>query len=619
MTSAGRSASPEILSGPVDVCLDRPVLSLDRPFTYELAGELQAGVGSLVQVPFHGRGVRAWILGPAIDRPPRILPIKKVVSSVRFFDGSMLELLRWVSERYVAPLASVIERSVPPRVVSEEVAGGGAAPLRGGRLAPSARSAHLGAPAPSAQPRLGGYRGGPGLMAALLEGSGAFIVRPAPADEQAIAVEAVAETLAGRRSAIVLVPEVEPLPATAAAVLEAFGDAAVLFGGGSKRSRYRTWLEIADGVYPIVVGTRPAVFAPVRDLGMVFVSRESHAGHREERSPYFHVRDVAVARARLYDAVCVMSALCPSCEAASMGAEEVRPAGRTWPPVEVVRPGPEGRAPRLVSTLRSATRAFVYSPLPGAGIARVCRACGEPAACAACAGPLRAEGGRIRCVVCGAEGRCAHCGATRFGIAPGGSERVEAWVSRATGLPVRRSADGSAPGAVGAREVLVGGAEAVKDVGTVGMGLDVVAILDVDLAGRRPGLSARDRALATWMEAAAWACPSGRVIAQTRAPNDAAVQALVTGNPDRFHRDELPRRAQAGFPVGAPVFRVAGSADLPGELETLRHGTLLVTSVGDETLCLLALEAGDVSAFGRAMRDLAARGIVSRVEAEPHL
>jgi primosomal protein N' (replication factor Y) len=619
MTSAARSASPEILSGLVDVCVDRPVLSLDRPFTYELAGELRAGIGSLVQVPFHGRAVRGWILGPATEPPPRVLPIKKVVSSVRFFDAAMLELLRRVSERYVAPLASVIERSVPPRVVSEEVAGSGVSPDREVRFAPSARAALLNAQTPPGPPRLGGYHGGPRLATALAEGAGVFIVRPAPADEQAVAVEAVARTLAGSRSAILLVPEVDPLPATAAAVLEAFGDDAVLFGGGSKRSRYRTWLEIANGLHRIVVGTRPAVFAPVRDLGMVFVSRESHAGHREERSPYFHVRDVAVARASLHEAVCLLSALCPSSEAASMEAEGVRPAGRTWPPVEVVRPGPEGRAPRLVSTLRSAKRAFLYSPLPGAGIARVCRRCGEPAACAACAGPLRAEGGRIRCVVCGSEGRCARCGATRFGIASGGAERVEAWVSRATGLPVRRSADGSAPGAVGAHEVLVGGAEAVKDVGTSGMGLDVVALLDVDLAGRRPGLSARERALATWMEAAAWACPSGRVIAQTRAPNDAAVQALVTGNPDRFHRDERVRRADAGFPVGAAVFRVAGSATLPSELETLRHGTLLVTSVADETLCLLALEPGDVPAFGRAMRDLAARGIVSRVEAEPHL
>jgi primosomal protein N' (replication factor Y) (superfamily II helicase) len=393
----------------------------------------------------------------------------------------------------------------------------------------------------------------------------------------------------------------------------------VLFAGGSKRVRYRTWLEIADGTYPVVVGTRPAVFAPLHDVGLVYVSRESHAGHREERSPYFHVRDVATTRARLGAGVCVMSALCPSAEAAAIGATEVTPSARWWPPVEVVRPGPEGRAPRLVSALRSATRGFVYAPIPGAGIARVCRACGEPAACAACGGPLRAERGVVRCVVCGAEGRCIACGSARFGIAPGGAERVEAWAARLASVRVRRSIDAVAPRPVGEREIVVGGVEAVKDLGAPAAGLDVVAILDADLAARRPGLSAREGALAAWMEAAAWASPSGRVIVQTRSPNDAGVQALVTGNPARFHRSEIPRRSDAGFPVGAPVFRVVGSSGLPSELEALPHRTLLVTDSGDETLCLLALEAGDVPVFGRAMRELAGRGVVSRVEAEPHL
>jgi primosomal protein N' (replication factor Y) (superfamily II helicase) len=613
MTSAAPSPSRAILSGPVDVCVDRPVLSLDRPFTYDLPPELEAGVGSLVQVPFHGRAVRAWVLGPAADVPSRVLGVTKVVSPVRFFDEGILRLLRWVSERYVAPLASVIERSSPPRVVSEEGAGVGDASLRG-RRSPSS-----GAPAPSSSPVLGAYRNGSRLLEALRRGSGEFVVRPAIADEQAVAVEAVGETLANGRGALVLVPELEPLPATAAAVLDAFPRDAVLFAGGSKRARYRTWLEIADGVHPVVVGTRPAVFAPVPDLGLVYVSRESHAGHREERSPYFHVRDVGVARAGLSLGVCLMSAVCPSAEAVALGAVEVTASARWWPPVEVVRPGLEGRAPRLVSALRGARRAFVYAPLPGAGIARVCRSCGEPAACAACGGLLRAERGGVGCVVCGARGRCAACGSDRFGVAPGGAERVESWASRLSEVPVRRQGDGATPLPVAEREVVVGGIDAVKDFGEVATGLDVVAILDADLAARRPGLSARERALAAWMEAAAWASPGGRVIVQTRSPNDAAVQALVTGNPARFHRSEIPRRSAAGFPVGAAVFRVAGSPAVAAEIERGPHRTLLVTSAGDETLCLLALDARDVPAFGRAMRELAGRGVVSRVEAEPHL
>ena len=53
------------LDGPVAVCIDRPLLSLDRPFTYMLPQEFEAGVGSLVQVPFHGRSIRGWVLGPS--------------------------------------------------------------------------------------------------------------------------------------------------------------------------------------------------------------------------------------------------------------------------------------------------------------------------------------------------------------------------------------------------------------------------------------------------------------------------------------------------------------------------------------------------------------------------
>jgi hypothetical protein len=165
--------------------------------------------------------------------------------------------------------------------------------------------------------------------------------------------------------------------------------------------------------------------------------------------------------------------------------------------------------------------------------------------------------------------------------------------------------------------VLVGGVEAVKDFGP--LGLELVAILDADLAARRPGLSARERALATWFEAAAWASPRGRVIVQARTPNDPAVQALVAGRPERFARSEVRRRAEAGFPVGGPVFRVVGTPALEEELGPLHPRTLLVSEVEGQTICLLALDPGAIRPFGDAVRRLAERGIVTRVEAEPHL
>jgi primosomal protein N' (replication factor Y) len=605
MTSADSSAEP--LSGPVGVCVDRPLLSLDRPFTYDLPAELKASVGSLVQVPFHGRAGRGWVLGPTDDLPDRMLAVKKRLSPVPSFDDRRLALFRWMSERYVAPLATVIGRAVPPRVTSEEIGWERSArePVGAWHGVESRTSV------------LAGYRGAESLLDAIDRGGGAFVARPAPEDEQAVAIDAVAACLAGGRRAIVLVPEAVPLPATASMLHDAFGDRAVLFLGGGKRSRYRAWLEIAAGRYDVVIGTRPAVFAPMERVGLLYLARESHPAHREDRAPYYHGRDVALARARLEGAACVLAAACPSAEASALALPAVTPAVRRWPPVEVVRPGPAGRASRLIRALAETHRGFVFSPLPGSGVAQVCRACGEPAACASCGGLLRAADGEVTCVVCGAAGRCRSCGVASFGVRRGGAEDVEGWAGRAAPVPVHRLRDGEVARLPGPAEILVGGADDVRDLGTGD--LDLVAILDVDLADRRPGLAARERSLATWMEAVGWARPRGRAIVQASSPGDPIVQALVRGNPDRFQAEERKRRRDAGLPVGAAVFRITGEKDLESELEAFEPSTLLVTASEGRTVCLLALDPERVPVLGTRLRELAADGVVDRVEAEPHL
>ena len=158
------------ISGPVAVCIDRPVLSLDRPFTYDLPGGLDAGVGSLVSVRFHGKLSRGWVLGGTDDLPKGMLKVHKVVSPVRFFDERLLELFRWMSERYIAPLATVIGRSFPPRVAGEDAGNGrGASPasLVSARLSPVGQgsSARSGVAPPASPPALlSGYKHGRDLL-----------------------------------------------------------------------------------------------------------------------------------------------------------------------------------------------------------------------------------------------------------------------------------------------------------------------------------------------------------------------------------------------------------------------------------------------------------------------
>jgi primosomal protein N' (replication factor Y) len=586
-----------------------PKLSLDRPFTYLVPEDAEAGMGNLVSVPFHGRTVKGWVLGPATEDIPsaRIRPIRTVLSPVRFFDHRMLRLLRWVSERYLAPLATVIDRSHPPRVASEE------------RLLQSKPTSPGEAPVRSREGR--NELLPPGMLT---------WVRPLPGEEAQACLRAVGACIASGRQAIVLVPEAAPVPHVARSVLETFGPDAVAHLGGDGRTRYRTWLTLLRDQPRIVVGTRPAVFAPMRDVGLIWLSREVHPGHREDRSPYHHVREVAAARARLEGCAFAVASLSPSVETAEelrAGTAAVRrpdrPAERARAPlVETAPPEAEDRSSRLARLLKRARSAALIVSRSGYGVARTCRSCGEPAACAVCRGTLVLERGQVSCRVCGAPGRCANCGGGSFGVERSGAERIAEWSRGLADVPVKLAdsgSDGEDPEAVpGPGRIVVGTAAAVNDLGP--LHLELVAILDPDRALMRPGVHAGERALATWMEAAAWAGPRGsgaRVLAQTRRPGHPAIQALVRWDPLGFLRHEAEQRAQAGFPPGYPVFRIEGDPALSEALPAAPVETVLTSAGEGGQVCLVAVRPGELATFRRAVLALVDAGVVTRVEAEP--
>ncbi len=111
------AAAARSLAARSPVCVDRPLLTLDRPFTYDLPAELGAGVGSLVQVPFHGRSVRGWVLGPDRRRAARMLPVRTLVSPVRWFDERRSRAVP-LGERALRRAAGRGARRARPRLAS---------------------------------------------------------------------------------------------------------------------------------------------------------------------------------------------------------------------------------------------------------------------------------------------------------------------------------------------------------------------------------------------------------------------------------------------------------------------------------------------------------------------
>ncbi len=117
------------------------------------------------------------------------------------------------------------------------------------------------------------------------------------------------------RGVLLLVPEIALTPAVAASFQRAFGGrVAIQHSGLSDGERHDQWHRIRRGDVDVVVGTRSAVFAPIRSLGLVIVDEEHDGSYKQEESPRYHGRDVAVMRARQAGALAVLGSATPSME-----------------------------------------------------------------------------------------------------------------------------------------------------------------------------------------------------------------------------------------------------------------------------------------------------------------
>ena len=131
----------------------------------------------------------------------------------------------------------------------------------------------------------------------------------------AVYLSAMQAMLAKGRSAILLVPEIGLTPAMAADLHQIFGDeVAILHSALSDDERAEQWKRIRNGESHIVVGTRSAVFAPVPDLALIVVDEEHDHSYKQEETPRYHARDVAVMRAKMCNAAVVLGSATPSLE-----------------------------------------------------------------------------------------------------------------------------------------------------------------------------------------------------------------------------------------------------------------------------------------------------------------
>ncbi len=263
--------------------------------------------------------------------------------------------------------------------------------------------------------------------------------------------EAVEAALDAGKGAIVLVPEISLTPQMVQRMRKDFGDrVAVIHSGLSLGERYDTWRAIKEGMFPVVVGPRSAVFAPVADLGVIVVDEEHEQTYKQSESPRYHARDVATMRAKLEGAVVVLGTATPSMETylnARDGKYDLvelpeRIDAGPLPEVEIVdmREVPtvdsEGAfsaelRDAIGETLDGGKQVILFLNRRGFASFVQCMSCGHTERCPECNVSLtyHSVGQEMRCHYCGltnkAPSKCPECEGLNLRFGAPGTQRVE--------------------------------------------------------------------------------------------------------------------------------------------------------------------------------------------------
>jgi len=415
-------------------------------------------------------------------------------------------------------------------------------------------------------------------------------------------LRAIQHTLDAGNQAIVLVPEISQTPQTVSRIAGRFpGRVGVWHSELSEGERHDTWQRVRDGAIDVVVGSRSAVFAPLPRLALIVVDEEHSDAYKQERTPRYHARDVAMRRAALCGGAALLASATPSVETywsakrgeialAEMPRRVVAEAtGFTYaelPPVEVVDMRAELRSGNtsilsrslheaLAEALDAGEQAILFMNRRGSATFVSCRDCGHVESCPRCAAPLTYHG-RGKVLVChhcnsrrAPPMMCPQCGSPRIKYFGAGTQRIEHVVGqRFPGARLLRW-DADTTGRKGAHDALLAqfaGGEADVLIGTqmVAKGLDLprvtlVGVVSSDTSLYLPDIRSRERTFQLLSQVAGRAGRSalgGRVVFQTYTPNDPAIQRAAEHDFTGFFADEITYRMEQGYPPFRTLVRL---------------------------------------------------------------
>jgi len=414
-------------------------------------------------------------------------------------------------------------------------------------------------------------------------------------------IAALKRVLAQGRTGIILVPEIALTPQTVQRFRSHFGDQiAVLHSQMSMGERYDAWRSLRDGRLSIAIGPRSAILAPLENLGLIVVDEEHEQSYKQfDPSPRYHARDVAVMRAHMNDAVCVLGSATPSLES-TMNARwdkyerltlpervpDSSGSAAELPEVTVLDLTLQRKKHQLNGTLSDPLRDAIRSRIDRGeqtilllnrrGYAPVveCENCGWAPTCSDCSVTMtyhKRRSGQLRCHYCGRTRarprRCPECDAAELSQIGTGTQQVEEELDDlfpdADVLRMDRDTTSRKGAHHDILEQFRQGADVLLGTQMIAKGLDfsrvtLVGVVDADVGLLLPDFRAEERTFQLLTQVAGRAGRAdlrGEVMLQTRNPDHSAIRYATDHDYAGFAEEALAERRQFGYP---PFGRVAG-------------------------------------------------------------
>ena len=248
-------------------------------FDYAIPPEIlpQTQIGVLVKIPFHGREIEGIIID--LKKTSNILKLKsilEIIDPVPVVNQLHIELAKWMTEYYLAPLGKTLfENIVPPAI----------------RAIKKNEETQI--------PKHAILRSNKNILIV-----GNFTQR------LKLYKEAIRKTIAGGRAAIIIVPDLSLIDP----IIHEFKNYTLLHSEMTKTKRWEAWNNIRNSKIQLVIGSTSALFAPLPNLGLVIVDQEEDETYKNDRSPRFHARDVALALGRLGHINVILGSITPKTE-----------------------------------------------------------------------------------------------------------------------------------------------------------------------------------------------------------------------------------------------------------------------------------------------------------------